>query len=370
MKKYYRILPGIGAVLLVGAFFSFLMMAQTGSLLTALLIGYVYALSFSGAFWLVYEFLGEKLVVFTAGQQWILRTLLYTIAFVAAYLTGLVFQTLLLLPAGALQDILTQQLWQGFVNLVTLPFRRGASPSFFGMDIRPLLIPFFAVLFLIGMVSLMGSFVQVRWQQHRQQASLQQAELAALRAQIEPHFLFNSLNTIASLIRSQPDRAEYLIVQLSLMLRYLFQNTSRETIEFERELEFTRQYLELLRARFGGKLIVQWEDLSVSRNFRSPVLLLQPLIENAVQHGWENREQPLQITISIKESEGNVRLTVADNGKGISREQLSRLPVPGHALANISERLALTYHKKNLLSVESAEGQGVTVTIDLPVGKS
>lgn len=370
MKKYYRILPGIGAVLLVGAFFSFLMMTQTGSLLTALLIGYVYVLSFSGAFWLVYKFLGDKLAIFSTGQQWMLRTLLYTIAFVAAYLTGLVFQTLLLLPAGALQDILTQQLRQGFVNLVTLPFQRGDSPSFFEVEIRPLLIPFFAVLFLIGLVSLVGSFVQVRWQQHRQQASLQQAELAALRAQIEPHFLFNSLNTIASLIRSQPERAEHLLVQLSLMLRYLFQNTSRETIEFEQELEFTRQYLELLQARFGERLIVRWEDLSGSKSFRSPVLLLQPLIENAVQHGWEEREKPLHLTISLKESEGNVRLQVTDDGKGIPQKQLSRLPIPGHALANISERLFLTYHQKNLLTLASREGQGVTVTIDLPLGKS
>ncbi len=367
MKKYYRTWMSIGAVLLVGAFFSFLMMSRTTSLLNALLIGFVYALCFSGAFWLVYRFLGNKLVVFTSGQQWIVRTLLYTIAFVAAYLTGLVFQTLLLLPKSTLEDVLTQQIWRGFVNLVTLPFQRGSSPSFFDPEFRAVLIPFFAVVFLIGLVSLVGSFVQVRWQEHRQQIALQQAELAALRAQIEPHFLFNSLNTIASLIRSEPEQAEHLLIQLSRMLRYLFRNTSRETTSLEREIEFTRQYLELLQARFGANLQVRWEQSVRSLSQSVPVLLLQPLVENAIQHGWADRAKPLYLGVAISETDQAIHITVEDDGKGISPERLSRLPISGHALENVSERLYLTFHKKGLLKIRSREGGGTIVSITIPV---
>ncbi len=367
MKKYYRIWMGVGVVLLVGAFYAFLMMSKTTSLVKALMIGLVYAICFGSAFWLVFRFLGNKLDVFTTGQQWILRTLLYTIAFVTAYVTGLVFQTLVLLPASTLEDILTRQLWQGLVSLVTLPIQRGSFPSFFDLEFRAVLIPFFTVVFLIGLVSLVGSFVQIRWQEHQQQIALQQAELAALRAQIEPHFLFNSLNTIASHIRSDPERAEHLLIQLSRMLRYLFQNTSRETIPLEREIEFTRQYLELLQARFGENLKVRWNQSITSLSQPAPVLLIQPLLENAIQHGWADRAKPLHLGVGISETDQAIHISVEDDGKGISPERLSRLPISGHALENVSERLYLTFQKKGLLNIRSREGGGTIVTITIPM---
>ena len=367
MKLHYRTLLGTGVFLLIGAFFSFLLLARTEDLYKATWIGYVYALCFIAAFWIVHRLIAPKFTVFSTARQWLLRSMIYTIAFSAAYVAGLVFQTIVLLPTAAMEKFAIQHLWRGLVNLVTLPFQRGEPPSFFDPALRTVFIPFLAMLFLIGLVSLVGSFIELRWQESRRQSALQQAELMALRAQIEPHFLFNSLNTIASLIHTQPEQAERLIVQLSRLLRYLFQSTARETVELSREIEFTRQYVELLQARFGDKMKVRWEQSVANLNHPVPVLILQPLIENAIQHGWEDRSKPLQLTIAMVEIGQAIRISVADDGKGISRQQLAKLPTPGHALANISERLSLMFRKDNLLQIDSSENGGTEVTLTIPV---
>jgi len=223
------------------------------------------------------------------------------------------------------------------------------------------------VIILIGLVSLIGSYVEMRWQQNRQQQAIDKAELTALKAQIEPHFLFNSLNTIASEIKNDPDNAEQLILKLSDILRYLFDNSSREMIKIEEEINFLKKYAAMIQARFGEKIKIRWHNSLQNGNTKVPVLLMQPLVENSIKHGWKENANSLTVNISIEENDQGLIVTVKDNGQGIEPNILKKIPSPGHALANINERLQLNYKIANLLKIESEYGQGTTVSILLPV---
>lgn len=358
-----KLIGSFGAVFLAGAFLSFVFLAQTPYAHQAILIGYFYALCLGAAIWLVHRLIISRLTVFSAPQQWLLKTLVYTIAISTAYLTGLVFQTVFLLPAESLSQFAFDHFWKALIFVATLPFSRETSEPILTSQSRSLLISFFAVLFLIGLVSMVGSFVELRWQESRRKQAVERAELTALRAQIEPHFLFNSLNTIASLIRKNPAQAEKVLLQLSDILRYLFQNSSRESIELSREIEFTRQYIALLQARFEKNLQVQWQQSLQHDSHYVPALLLQPVIENAVRHGWPENGAALRIDVNIAEREDDISVNIKDNGKGISPEKLKNLPLPGHALENISERLYLLFKKRDLLKITSSEGSGTMVEI-------
>lgn len=366
LRNFRKLLWGVGAVFLAGAFLSFVFLAKTPQTHQAILIGYCYALCLGVAIWLVQRLIISRLTVFSAPQQWLLKTLVYTIAISTAYLTGLVFQTILLLPAESLSQFAFDHLWKALVFVASLPFSRETSETILTPQSRSVLISFFAVLFLIGLVSMVGSFVELRWQESRRKQAVERAELTALRAQIEPHFLFNSLNTIASLIRKNPAQAEKVLLQLSDILRYLFQNSSREAIELSREIEFTRQYIALLQARFEKNLQVQWQQSLQHDSHYVPALLLQPVIENAVRHGWPENGAALSIDVNIAENENNISVVIKDNGKGISPEKLKKLPLPGHALENISERLYLLFKKRDLLKITSTEGSGTRVEIIIP----
>ncbi len=366
MKPLQKLLVSIGAVIALGAFLTFVLLAQTDLLSQALLIGYFYALSLFAAIWTIHRFIAAKLAIFSIAQQWALKTILYTIAISFAYLTGLVFQALILMPVESVQETIIDNLWKGLVYLVTLPFSQDSVFIPYWGNNRDVLIPFFAMLFLIGLISMVGSFVEIRWKTHRQQLALERAELAALRAQIEPHFLFNSLNTIVSLVKKDPGQAEQLLIQLSNILRYLFQYSAQETIELKREIEFTREYLNLLKARFGKKLRIDWVQTIHNDAQKIPVLLMQPIIENAIRHGWPVEDRPMELQIQVNEANNGLTISIADNGCGISPEKLKKLPIPGHALDNISERLFLQYRRKDLLKITSEDSAGTTVEIRIP----
>ena len=231
------------------------------------------------------------------------------------------------------------------------------------------LIPFFAVIILIGLVSLIGSFVEMRWQQNRQQLAVDRAELTALKAQIEPHFLFNSLNTIASEIRNDPDKAEQLIIQLSDILRYLFDNSSREMIRIDEEISFLKKYVDLIKARFDDKIEIKWRNSLQNGSIEVPLLILQPLVENSIRHGRGENTDILKITIDISDDDNTIVCKVIDNGQGIDSTRIKKLPAAGHALANIHDRLYLNYKRTDLLKIESELGQGTTVSIEMPKRK-
>ncbi|MBJ6725162.1 sensor histidine kinase [Geomesophilobacter sediminis] len=202
-----------------------------------------------------------------------------------------------------------------------------------------------------------------------------EAEIKALQAQINPHFLFNSINTIISYTRTSPETASQLLVKLADFFRANL-NTAPRTVPLATELEHCRAYIALESARFEERMKVTFavdEDLL---DCRLPPLSLQPLVENALKHGILPLEDGGEVTISARRAAEGVRIEVTDNGVGMDPVRLASLFAEGGqpplrqgagiALKNVNARLVALYGADHLLGVESALGEGTTVRFTVP----
>ena len=196
-----------------------------------------------------------------------------------------------------------------------------------------------------------------------------QAELRALRSQINPHFLFNALTTIGYLIQTSPTRALDTLMRLTSLLRAVLRSEGEFTT-LGRELELIESYLDIEHARFEERLRVTLRVPEQLRHLRLPPLLLQPLVENAVKHGIapERRGGDLLIEAHTEDSSSGTRLvlTVRDTGAGVSELALRRGREAGVGIRNIARRLAVQYGDTATLSLQSAPGIGTTATLTLP----
>ncbi len=196
-------------------------------------------------------------------------------------------------------------------------------------------------LLLVGIL-LIGLLIGI-WYEHQRritlESSLIQAELIALKAQIKPHFLFNTLNTIISMIRENPVQAEKVTQQFAELMRYILMASEYETIPLEQELECVEQYLGIEKERFKGKLNYTIEVKEQWFSFLLPPLILQPLIENSVRHGIIPKLAPGHIEITITPYKNGEALVVSDNGVGFNTDHLKKPLAPnGHGLQNVSQR--------------------------------
>ncbi|MBE0476077.1 MAG: histidine kinase [Coriobacteriia bacterium] len=194
-------------------------------------------------------------------------------------------------------------------------------------------------------------------------------ELKALQAQINPHFLFNTINTIAMLIRTDPAEARRLLRDFATFYRRTL-DTGDELIPLERELEYVRAYVSFERARFGDRVSVTETVAREALGVQVPAFILQPIVENAIQHGMRPRE-PLHVRIEAELADGCLLLHVLDDGVGIEASRLPVLLEPGAArglgiaLRNVHDRLRGNYGPGSGLEVESREGEGTKVTLTL-----
>lgn len=173
------------------------------------------------------------------------------------------------------------------------------------------------------------------------------AELKALQTSINPHFLFNALNAIASSIRIDPDKARELIVNLSGYMRYNLELTD-EFIDIRRELQQVQQYVEIEKARFGSRLCVEYDIDEVE--VRIPSLIIQPLVENAIVHGILKEKGKGTVTLSVKDQRTAVRIGITDTGAGIAQETIDKvytgsMPDNKIGLYNVHQRVKLIYGK-------------------------
>ena len=184
-----------------------------------------------------------------------------------------------------------------------------------------------------------------------------QAELKALRAQINPHFLFNSLNTIASLVNSDPVKAEESVEKLADIFRYALSASDKEFVKLRDELDFIDSYLEVEKARFGDRLEVAKAISPDILDTLIPSLILQPLVENSIKHGFgENGRVRIAITGHM---DGElVQLAIKDEGKGVSEQIRKGIYTNGTGLRNVNERLRRVY----------GEGYGLEIKENIPGG--
>jgi two-component system, LytTR family, sensor histidine kinase LytS len=210
-----------------------------------------------------------------------------------------------------------------------------------------------------------------------QRKLLKDAEIKALQAQIHPHFLFNAINTISSLIRIDADKARKLLIQLSVFFRSNLQGARQMLIPLEKELEHVEAYLSLEQARFPDKYRVKIEIDSSLRKAHIPPFTLQPLVENAIRHAFSKRKKG-EVTIRGWSENGRMILTTEDNGKGVSPELLSSLgnttiqssQGTGTALWNIKKRIEEIFGQEADFKIESKPERGTKVTITLPLVKT
>ncbi len=224
-----------------------------------------------------------------------------------------------------------------------------------------------AVMAVIGYRRYWAPMVELedRTQELRELAAT--AQLGALRAQIHPHFFFNSLNSIAQLIRTDPAEAEACIERLAQIFRYLTRQADREFVPLADELEIADAYLDIQRARFGDKLAVRKHGDTLALRHPIPNLILQPLVENAVRHGISRKLGGGTVTIEASLHNGYLRLRVADDGTGMSPEDLARAYDRGIGLRNIRDRLARLYGPEVRPEIRSAPDTGTSVTLHLPL---
>lgn len=198
-----------------------------------------------------------------------------------------------------------------------------------------------------------------------QEKLLLAARIEALSNQINPHFLFNTLNSIASLIRSQPDTARTLIVRLSGLLRRLLKSQDH-FVTLREELSAIDEYLDIECIRFGPRLAVEKDVAADSLDVVVPSMILQPLVENSLKHGLARKTGVGTVTLRAYRRDGRAVIEVVDNGVGMLPERAGRPTGSGIGLRNVRERLRVIYGTNCQFDLQSAPGTGTTARIVIP----
>ncbi len=204
---------------------------------------------------------------------------------------------------------------------------------------------------------------QAQARHERQQKLLMQTELRLLQAQIEPHFLFNTLSNIAGLIHRDPDTAEHTLLHLTTLLRATLNRTRETVTTLEEELAIARAYLEIQRTRMQDRLGFSIECEEGIGSTPLPPLLVQPLVENAIKHGIEPSEDGGEVKVSVTANDDTVTVTVSDTGLGIGQAASGGT---GTGLSNVRERLRTLYDGEAGLQLTENQPRGMIATVTLP----
>lgn len=197
------------------------------------------------------------------------------------------------------------------------------------------------------------------------QNELQTAKLLSLKKQLQPHFLFNTLNTVSALMDVDPRSARTVLSRLGQLLRSSLDEERRETVPLINEVDHTGYYLGIETIRFRDRLNVYYDIASDCQRAPVPGMILQPLVENSIKHGLDATNDAVSIRISAHRENGTVKLQVSDDGKGCA-DVARALSHGGIGLRNVQERLGLLYGDAGTMQVTSATGKGFQVTMSIP----
>jgi two-component system LytT family sensor kinase len=264
---------------------------------------------------------------------------------------------LMLLSAPVALELLRQALAARFGEHRLFVF---ASPSL-GMTALVVLATVLAVATPIKI----WNTARIEHRLEEQEKLLLAAKIEALKSQINPHFLFNTLNSIASLIRSQPDTARMLIVKLSALLRRLLRS-QEHFVALREELESIDEYLDIELVRFGTRLQLVKEIEPDTLGVIVPSMILQPLVENSIKHGISRKVGTGLITIRSWREHGRAVIEVEDNGMGFVLDRLDEPMSTGIGLTNVRERLRVIYGAAYHLTLSSEPGRGTRARIEVP----
>jgi two-component system LytT family sensor kinase len=233
-------------------------------------------------------------------------------------------------------------------------------------DPPSLLIALYATTYLCITLPLkVWSSTRNEFKLEEQQRLLMQARLDALASQINPHFLFNTLNSVASLIRLNPEQARTMVVRLSRILRKRLRNQDHFTALGD-ELEFIDDYLAIETARFGEKLRVVKEIDPTAAAIPVPSMLLQPLVENSIRHGLASKVEGGTVTLRARRGSSRLFIEVEDDGVGIPESEMSHVLNKGIGVSNVKERLEVLYNQDYRMDIDSQPGRGTRIEIEVP----
>jgi two-component system, LytTR family, sensor kinase len=242
-----------------------------------------------------------------------------------------------------------QQNYQAFWD-ATFPYRIGTGVFIYGLIILTYYL----------FVSL-SNLSEKNAKEARLESLIRETELKMLRSQINPHFLFNSLNSVSSLTITDPEKARDMVVKLSEFMRYALSRKDEQPVSLQNELENLRLYLDIEQVRFGDKLTTEEFIDTNCLNLKIPVMLLQPLYENAVKHGVYESTESVKIITQAKIIDGYIEITISNNYD----PSPSLRKGTGTGLLNVSRRLELFYGKK--ASIKTSKENGIyTVTLYIP----
>jgi two-component system LytT family sensor kinase len=219
---------------------------------------------------------------------------------------------------------------------------------------------------IVGMVHAIDS-ARASEERRRRAAQLEselaQAQLEALKSQLQPHFLFNTLNAITALMRSDVGAAERMMTRLSDLLRTSLESAGIQEVPLEKEIEFLRSYLEIQQIRFSDRLKVRFGIDPETLDASVPNLILQPLVENAIRHGIASRMASGTVEVMARRRDGMLSLEVRDDGPGMSAGGPVR---EGIGLSTTRARLRQLYGESHRFEIRSAEGKGTDVRLEIP----
>jgi LytS/YehU family sensor histidine kinase len=245
----------------------------------------------------------------------------------------------------------TQQLWQNYVYFLKT------------MGHTAIIIYFMIAL---------GSYALTYFRQFRDaevdrarvRTQLAEAHLESLKSRLHPHFLFNALNSISALLHTDVERADRMIARLSELLRVSIENTGVREVRLSDEIDFLNRYLDIQKVRFEDRLTVAYNTTDEVAGAAVPSLILQPLVENTIRHGVSKVIRPVTVQVEAYKENGNLVISVQDNGPGFDR------PVdevePGFGLRSTRERLIQMYGNNQSFELQSTPGEGVGIRIRLP----
>jgi len=241
-------------------------------------------------------------------------------------------------------------------------------PALLGMRPLATLLDLLAYGSLAGLAHAIHFYGRYREREKRAlvlESNLSRARLSTLQAQLQPHFLFNTLNAIATLLRRDVKAAEATLMSLSELLRLSLSRSEQQEIPLREEMHFLDRYLEIQQTRFGDRLRFEQQIEPEVLDCLVPTLLLQPLVENAIRHGLEPSPNPGTIRVKAHRREAMLELSVEDDGVGLNRAAKDT-PAGGIGLSNLRARLEALYGSQQQLRVSEREGGGVIVQLVLP----
>lgn len=267
-------------------------------------------------------------------------------------------------------------IFQQFIDAYSLP-KLGYPPGsnfpdywtaykfFLGVNLHLSIGIYWAILAISLSINYYRKFRERELTASQLEARLAQSRLQILKFQLQPHFLFNTLNTITELIYTNPESAERMITDLSDLLRLSLEKLEVQEVSLQQELDFLQKYVEIEQIRFHDRLKIEMNVAPDTLDAKVPNMILQPLVENAIKHGIAPLSQGGTINVVAERNNGNLILSVSDNGVGLTNLNISEIP-EGVGLRNTKSRLKHLYGAEHKFEIIPIENGGVKLNLTIP----